>query len=538
MDRGVREMNSHSKLNVAEVLQRRHFQKAEVIAGKKGLLRTVKWVHVMEVTEIRTLLSGNELILSTGVAWKENNEVFLSFLQQLVDRNASGLCIELGTYMDDIPQVVIELAEKNDFPLIVFHTEVRFIDITQDLHSFMIEQHYQMISNLENYSHKLNQLLLSTDGHKKILQLCQKTLNTQLVYIMNENEIQFIPKISEEKQKKIICMIQDESKYDHFTIARQQVKALEHQFAELIVILDLEDYTNYESLVLDRSATALAQHHLRELYVEEKGRAEEIEWIQGWLDGEYDEEEILQYIFDHDPHIKPNGCAVCFFKINHLNRDYLYSELTYLKGIFRSVFKRQGFYLLPIIKRNRAIFILVNIRDNTNWKGRIKQGIDLFKNTDYAKKLKLTSVSYGVGKFTTRLSELNKSYQTAKEVIKIREKLGINKEGTSYFYNDLHIYRLISIIHKHSDLKEFVFEYLQPVISYDQKTNGKLMNTLKTYLACNGSKKETARELFIVRQSLYARIKKLNELLGEDFMESEKRRAIEFALSAYEYFYS
>jgi purine catabolism regulator len=531
-------MNSHFKLNVAEVLQRKHFQEAEVIAGKKGLLRTVKWVHVMEVTEVGTLLSGSELILSTGVAWKENNDVFLSFLQQLINRNTSGLCIELGTYINAIPLEIIELADKNDFPLIVFHSEVRFIEITQDLHSLMIEQHYQMITNLESYSHKLNQLLLTTDWHKKILLLCQKTLNTQLVYIMNENEIQFIPNISEEKQKKTISMIQNEKKYEHITIVRQQVKALEHQFAELILIIDSVDYTNYESLILDRSATALAQHHLRELYVEEKERVEEIEWIHGWLDGEYNEEEILQYIFDHDPNIKPNGCIVCFFKINHLNHDYPYSQLTYLKGIFRSVFKRKGFYLMPIIKKNQAIFILVNIRDDNNWKDRMKQSLDLFKNTDYAKKQKLTSVYYGVGKFVNRLSELKKSYQTAKETIKIREKLGINKEENSYFYNDLHIYRLISIVHKHSDLKEFVFEYLQPVISYDQKSNGQLMKTLKTYLACNGSKKVTARELFIVRQSLYSRIKKLNELLGDDFMDSEKRRAIEFAISAYEYFYS
>lgn len=531
-------MNNHFKLNVAEVLQRKHFQEAEVIAGKKGLLRTLKWVHVMEVTEVGTLLSGSELILSTGVAWKENNDIFLSFLQQLINRNASGLCIELGTYINAIPLEIIELADKNDFPLIVFHTEVRFIEITQDLHSLMIAQHYQMITNLEGYSHKLNQLLLTTDGHKKILMLCQKTLNTQLVYIKNENEIQFIPKISEEKQKKTISMIQNENKYEHITIVRQQVKALEYQFAELIAILESADYTNYESLVLDRSATALAQYHLRELYVEEKGRTEEIEWIHGWLNEEYNEEEILQYIFDHDPNVKPKGCAVCFFKINHLSRDYLHSELTYLKGIFRSVFKQQGFYLLPIIKKNQAIFILVNIRDDYYWKDRMKQGINLFKNTDYARKHNLTSINYGVGKFINRLSELNKSYQTAQETIKIREKLGINKEEPSYFYNDLHIYRLISIVHKHSDLKEFVFEYLQPVISYDQKSNGQLMKTLKTYLACNGSKKETAKELFIVRQSLYSRVKKLNELLGNDFMESEKRRAIEFAISAYEYLYS
>jgi PucR family transcriptional regulator, purine catabolism regulatory protein len=62
-----------------------------------------------------------------------------------------------------------------------------------------------------------------------------------------------------------------------------------------------------------------------------------------------------------------------------------------------------------------------------------------------------------------------------------------------------------------------------------------LMETLKIYLACNGSKKETAKKLFVVRQTLYHRIQKLETLLGSDFMNPEKRLAIEFMIKAYEY---
>lgn len=55
------------------------------------------------------------------------------------------------------------------------------------------------------------------------------------------------------------------------------------------------------------------------------------------------------------------------------------------------------------------------------------------------------------------------------------------------------------------------------------------------YLACNGSKKETAERLFVVRQTLYHRIQKLQQLLGADFMKPEKRLAIELMIQAYEY---
>ena len=66
--------------SVADLLARKHFQNTEIIAGKGGLNRAVKWVHIVEVTNIRNLLKGEELILSTCLAWAKKEEVFISIL--------------------------------------------------------------------------------------------------------------------------------------------------------------------------------------------------------------------------------------------------------------------------------------------------------------------------------------------------------------------------------------------------------------------------------------------------------------------------
>ena len=105
-----------TSLTVHEVLEREHFHHATVIAGKEGFTRRIKWVHVMEVTSVKQLLHGEELILSTGFVWKDNLTIFLSIVKQLIQSKAAGLCIEIGTYMDHIPTEIIELAEKNSSP--------------------------------------------------------------------------------------------------------------------------------------------------------------------------------------------------------------------------------------------------------------------------------------------------------------------------------------------------------------------------------------------------------------------------------------
>lgn len=61
-------MKSNYYFSVEDILVRKYFEHAKVIAGHNGLSRQVKWVHVVEVTSIKNLLNGNELILSTGIA--------------------------------------------------------------------------------------------------------------------------------------------------------------------------------------------------------------------------------------------------------------------------------------------------------------------------------------------------------------------------------------------------------------------------------------------------------------------------------------
>lgn len=112
------------QLKVADILNRNHFDKAVVIAGAEGLKRIVKWVHIVEVTNIRNLLNGNELILSTGVAWKDKEDLFISMIEQLIEHQAAGLCLEMGTYMSKIPEEVIMIANQHQFPIIVFQKEV------------------------------------------------------------------------------------------------------------------------------------------------------------------------------------------------------------------------------------------------------------------------------------------------------------------------------------------------------------------------------------------------------------------------------
>ncbi|RKJ37959.1 PucR family transcriptional regulator, partial [Butyricicoccus sp. 1XD8-22] len=112
---------------VSEVLGRPLFKKAKIIAGKEGIFRPIRWVHVLQVAHVEALLSGNEMILSTGVGLRKGGEIV--FIKKLIDLGVSCLCIELGHFFENIPKEMISIANQYQFPLIIFEERVRFIDL-------------------------------------------------------------------------------------------------------------------------------------------------------------------------------------------------------------------------------------------------------------------------------------------------------------------------------------------------------------------------------------------------------------------------
>jgi purine catabolism regulator len=533
-------VNTTFKLTVQDILDRPIFIEAEVQAGSGGLNREIKWVHIMEVTEIRKLLNGNELILTTGVGWHEKQQTALSFLKQLIDAGAAGMCIELGTYTSGIPKEMVEFADEHNFPLIVFNKEVRFIDITQDLNTLLINKHYKMVADLEKISHKLNQLLLLPDAFKRVLRFLNEVLHVQVVYQpLSESEAQFFPNVPLNEQETILDRTREslaklgtsevsQHEQREADFAHRPIQAMGHKFANLFIFSNTNAINEYELLVLDRCAIGLSQDLLRTLYAEERKKTQDHQWTTEWLKGKHNIEEINTYFGTLKPQIKPNGGVAIIFTYNSPAED---STMTYNLAVFRSIFEQQGFYPIITFETNQIIAILINKRGKKDWKTRIRTAIEQIEKTDELKQGNSPTL-FGIGKLTDQLEKIHESYLMAKEALVIQKRTGLVKNP---FYEDLHIFRLISIVNKNSDLKQFVYEYLGHVIAYDKRHDGNLLETLKVLLDCNGSKKEASKKLFIVRQTLYHRIEKLKELLGSDFMKTEKRLVLEFSLCAWKY---
>lgn len=409
-------VHTQLQLTVKDILQRPLFQKAEAIASETALNRQVSWVHIMEVPQVGRLLNGHELILHTGIGWPDNEELSLSFLQQLIANGASGLCIELGTYSKPPLERMKELALRENFPLIFFHEQVRYIDITQDLHAYFI--------------------------HERI-------------------------------------RLQDD-----------------------------------EELNCNR------QNH----------------WVSEWLTGEWPQHEVQNYLLKFDPAIKINQLTACVLAYPAaLQRTHDLDLLLLQKQLnAHPIFENEGFVMLSTVIQTRVVIIFLDQLASVSSQERMLRTIRCLQLKQPNQVTKAVPFLIGIGKTVHEPSNMKESYSTALETIEVQQSTGPLAKP---FYHELHVAKIIHAMKQTGVLNSLIEEYLGGLLRYDREKNSQLVKTLKIYLALSGSKQETAKELFIVRQTLYHRLDKIAALLGEDYMDPHKRLAIELALHGYESMY-
>ena len=111
-----------------------------VVAGAAGLDRRVRWVHVTELIDVREILRGGELVLSTAIAWPDDREALARFVADLAGLGAAGLVVELGRrYPEAPPKPLLLAAEKHLLPVITLGRDTRFVTITEAVHARIID---------------------------------------------------------------------------------------------------------------------------------------------------------------------------------------------------------------------------------------------------------------------------------------------------------------------------------------------------------------------------------------------------------------
>ncbi|MDR7543180.1 MAG: PucR family transcriptional regulator ligand-binding domain-containing protein [Armatimonadota bacterium] len=155
-------------LSVREALKLDALSRARVVAGRRGLHRTIRWVHIVDIPEITPWLHGGELLLTTGYGWPKDPAVQRRTIRALNRLSLAGILFETGKFINRVPPAVRREADRLGIPVLEAPYEVKFVDITEAVHREILNRQHARLTQLDQIHRTLTRAAVEAENLQEI----------------------------------------------------------------------------------------------------------------------------------------------------------------------------------------------------------------------------------------------------------------------------------------------------------------------------------------------------------------------------------
>lgn len=125
-----------------ELFQIKGLKDIKLHAGKSILAREITGAHVVEIIDSQDFIKRGVLVFVSGVAFTNPSKDLKKMITTFATQKASGLVLEIGPYINEVTDEMIELANELDLPLLSLSYEVIVSEVISRIY-------YEIYSNEE-----------------------------------------------------------------------------------------------------------------------------------------------------------------------------------------------------------------------------------------------------------------------------------------------------------------------------------------------------------------------------------------------------
>lgn len=502
---------------------------ARIIAGKSGENNQVTSVSVLEVaeTQIKTWVLKNQLYITSLYAIMQDIEKQKSVILALYENGAAGLVIcHIDLFLKEVHQDIINMCNSIDFPIIVAKSERSYVEIINpiilklsgDLNTEtndIINLQNKLIENIVtkkdiNYTYRamakeykgeiffidINQKILYPKYHSNADEIIDLVRNKQHEIEESSSKIGYYL-IETKKDKRIIIGIQSNGIDYGFIVADYMEECLDRNLKML------RSFASLCTLIFTKSSKISEQEIIRKR-----------EYISDLLTWNFRSDEVaLQMGKDIGWNIRNKGIMI-IINLNNIQENINTPTLDYEKLINKVLYSK----IKDIVKNENNsnlvglrsdIFIILLENNDSDIKDRAKKlGEKLLLCCG---EILYDSVSIGISAEIEHYKRIPEAYNEAMDAVRIgRHFFGSNKIVTNA---DIGFYGYIKEISQSNNFKRLKEDIVNRIKGYENE-NEDLYLTLKSYIYNNNSSEETAKELFVHKNTINYRKRKIVEILG------------------------
>lgn len=515
-------------LSVADVLDMAVVRAADplVLAGERGLSRTVRWVHTTELADIGPLLRGGDLLLTTGIALPDHPAALAGFVRSLAESDAVGLFVELGRRWQQVPDTVVEECEAAGLPLVALRREVRFATLTQAVGERLVDEQLAALREAERVHDTFTDLGLAEAGPDEILAVAGRLAGAPVVLEDDRHHVldyragpgdvtEFLD--DWERRSQGVDPSDGRTVWDRsngWLVTR--VGRHERGWGRLVIGSPTEPPQRLVT-VAERAAAALAMHQLHDGHRQGRVRRLHHELLLGVLTTPGDADLARRVrLAGLDPDgtlvgavVTPEGRGGPAARLDELVAAYLSAAERHRLPVLVAVFGSDVRVLVSVPRRRDPVAALDEVA------------------AEVARRFPLTATA---GTPVTSLATADRSLREAGHVLEaLGGRPGAGRPpGHVHRLEDVHLRGLLALLTDDERLRDFTDRELAPLREADPA----LVETLRVLLARGGSKAAAAAELRLSRPALYDRLHRIEGLLGVGLDDAEVRTSLHVALLA------
>ncbi|WP_406313440.1 PucR family transcriptional regulator ligand-binding domain-containing protein [Streptosporangium sp. NBC_01639] len=494
---------------VSEVLGVSTLAGARLLAGERGLGRIVQRLNVMEVPDVLAWVKPHELLLTTGYPLRNTPQSLDRLVADLDERGLAALAIKLGRYVDRLPEEMVEQADRLGFPLIQLPDDVGFDDILNQVLTDVLNRQAAVLARAEEAHRALVQVVLAGGGLREVAAEVAGLLDVAVAVLDGTGQV--LASAGPADHLAVLCDVPDG---DHTSVP---VVAGGHHHGRILARGPVGSVSDSDVGILERAATVAALVVTRQEAVnavESKYRADFLRDVLAGRAGGAERVTSRARAFGWDLE-RPVTVLVAQLdpeRDERVAQDRLVTSWTAAMRRHDPRGAVAGF--------SHEVVTVVDAAVDT---------VRLAKDAAaaFAEGLSAT-FSTGASRTAAGADALPEAYGQAVKAAKVGRQL--HGPAAVAHFDQLGVYRLLSLVDDTAELHAFVREALGPLAADDDAENADLRQTLQVLLDTNLNVAETARRLHFHYNTLRYRIGKLERMLGNFTEDAHLRLNLTLAL--------
>ena len=535
-------------LTIRDALNFGGLKKCKLVAGSKGLSNIILHANSMEIPDIEPWLTKGELLITTGYALKSSSINLIDLINIVYRTHASGIAIKTR-FIGPFSKAAIELADELGVPLIEMPDNLSFVEVITPLVKSIIDEHHSRLEYSQTIHNKFIDLELNGGGFSAISSVLCTLLKLPNAIVDSNFELETIkapsgkytdtlnyfcskllssPSILNFKNRPII-FYNDIETSNSYKIRKISNKDKIHGY------LILEDDCNIQNemadIIIDHATTAIALEFSKKTALDEQmkliGNHFYLDIIAGNIKTE---EEAKLRAFNlkwPSPPLRLAIFDVDQFDIIIKNKDEFYIQE--LKDIILNAIRLHLKALtknFTIIPRSDSFTCLI---PHTCQKEELSRCIDNIQDTIQSNLHIYLTV--GISSIFNSYTELHEANKEAREAIKISRLTHSNSK--SIFIENNRLEQALLQVSDNDSIQKYIYNTIFIIENYDKQNGSQLLETLNQLILCMGVKTQAAQNLFLHRNTLMYRIKKIEHLTGYNLSNKNDLLSLAIAMKFY-----